>query len=203
MLYTNAEIQKRKIREEKIKKIITNIIYIILVPVLIYNFSLIFQSIINPNKTPSFLGIKTYVIISGSMEPNIKIGDIVVVKEIKNEDNQIKVGDVIAFRKGESVITHRISNIEQDENRILRITTKGDNNNTEDSDTILINNIEGKAVAVIPRIGYFTLALQNKVIIIVIFIMYYIYISRSDNIKRKKRERRMKRLEYEEKHIMP
>lgn len=197
MLYTNEEIAKRKEKAVKIKQIITIITYIILMPILIYNTSLIIQSLYNPNKTPSFFGIKTYVIISGSMEPNINVGDIVIAKNIKNEKEEINIGDIIAFRKGQSVITHRILNIEPDENGILRITTKGDNNNTNDSETILINNIEGKVVNVIPKIGNFVLILQKRIIIIIFLVMCYIYISHSDNVNRRKMERRLKREEYE------
>ncbi len=199
MLYTNQEIAKRRKKKIKIKRIVAMILYIILIPIMIYNISLIIQSLYNPNKTPSFLGIKTYVIISGSMEPKINIGDMVIAKNIKNEEEAISVGDIIAFRKGESVITHRIVRIEKDENEILRITTKGDNNNTNDRETILINNIEGKVITVIPKIGTFILIFQKKIIIIIILIMCYICISHSDNAKKRKMERRLKRQEYEKK----
>lgn len=64
MQYTNEAIRERKIKSNKIKKVISIAIYIMLIPLLIYNISLIAQSVINPSKTPSFLGIKTYIIIS-------------------------------------------------------------------------------------------------------------------------------------------
>ena len=197
MLYTNQEITKRKNIEIKLKRIINIFIYIIFIPILLYNVILIIKAIENPKETPSFLGIKTYVIVSGSMEPNIQIGDIVIVKSIKNKEEAIKIGDIISFRKGQMVITHRITNIEKDENGILRIATKGDNNNTEDSERILMNNIEGKVVKIIPKIGYITLVLKDKIIIIIAFIIAYNYMIRSEKIKNRKRERRLKRIEYE------
>ena len=91
MLYTNEAIQKRKSREKKIKVTVRTIAYIFLVPLLIYNISLIAQSIINPKKTPNFMGVKTYVIISGSMQPELDIGDVVIVKEnnMKNLKKEI------------------------------------------------------------------------------------------------------------------
>ena len=197
-LYTNEEIKRRKNKEIKRKRIVSICVYIILIPILIYNINLIIKAIINPNETPSFLGIKTYVIISGSMEPKINIGDIVIEKSIKNKEEEIKIGDIISYRSGQTIITHRIINIEEDENGILRITTKGDNNNTEDSERILINNIEGKVIMIIPKIGYITLLLRDKIIIIVVFIIAYIYIEQIEKIKRKKEARRQKRIEYEE-----
>lgn len=64
MEYTNEAIRKRKEKNDKIKKILSLAVYMVLIPLLVYNISLIAQSIINPNKTPSFFGIKTYVIVS-------------------------------------------------------------------------------------------------------------------------------------------
>ena len=64
MLYTEEAILKRKHKAEIVKRIISSIAYILVVPLLIYNISLILQAFTNPNKTPSFLGIKTYAIIS-------------------------------------------------------------------------------------------------------------------------------------------
>ncbi len=192
MLYTNQEIAKRKNIEIKIKNSFNVLIYIILISIMSYNISLILQSIFCPNKTPSFLGIKTYVIISGSMEPNIDIGDIVIVKEEKN----LQVGDVISYRKGQSVITHRIVNITE-ENGEKEYKTKGDNNNTEDSEIIFNNNIEGKVIRVVPKLGKVALLLKNKIIIIVILIILYMYISSNYKKNKKINSRHQKRLEYE------
>lgn len=191
MRYTNKEITKRRNIEIKIKNSFNILIYIILISIMSYNISLIFQSIICQNRTPSFFGIKTYVIISGSMEPNINIGDIVIVKEEK----ELQVGDVISYRKGQSVITHRIVNItEQKEYK-----TKGDNNNTEDSEIILDKDIEGKVIKVVPKLGKLALLLKNKIIIIVILIILYMCISMNYRKNKKKNSRHQKRLEYEKK----
>ena len=61
MLYTNQEITKRKNIEIKLKNSLNIYIYIILIIIMTYNISLIIQSVLNPNETPSFLGIKTYI----------------------------------------------------------------------------------------------------------------------------------------------
>lgn len=112
------------------------------------------------------------------MEPNINIGDIVIVKEEK----ELQVGDVISYRKGQSVITHRIVNItEQKEYK-----TKGDNNNTEDSEIILDKDIEGKVIKVVPKLGKLALLLKNKIIIIVILIILYMCISMNYRKNKKK-----------------
>jgi len=197
MIYTNEQIKKRRNKEIKIKKCISIIMYLLLIPIMIYNLSLIYGSIVNPNETPSFFGIKTYVIISGSMEPNLNIGDIVIARSIENQEEEIKVGDIISYRKGHSVITHRIVDIKKDENGILRITAKGDNNNVKDSEDILINNIEGKVIGVISKLGKITMLLQDKTILIVALILLYMSISRGYKASQRKNDRRIKRLEYE------
>jgi signal peptidase len=194
MLYTDEAIKKRKKNEKIVKNIITTLGYIILIPLLIYNLLLIAQAVINPNETPSFLGIKTYVIISGSMKPNLDIGDIVIVKKASEEE--LNEGDIIAFRQGQNVITHRISEIIV-ENGEKVYKTKGDSNNTEDSGTIKYELIEGKMINKIDFLGNISLFLQNKIVIIIILIVFYIYLSYSGAIKKRKRERREKRLEYE------
>ncbi len=198
MLYTNEQIKKRIDKEKKKKKIIAVIVYILLTPIMVYNIALIISSIVKPNKTPSFLGIKTYVIISGSMEPNISVGDIVIARNIKNEERELKIGDIISFRSGHSVITHRIVNIEKDKNGVLRIRTKGDSNNTEDGVDILINNIEGKVIAVIPKIGSIVRLLHDRTVLMIFLVVVYIYIIKSFKKNQRKNNRRLKRLKFEE-----
>ena len=197
MLYTEDAIKKRKEKSQTLRNKITMIAYILVIPLLIYNISLIAQAIINPYKTPSFLGIKTYTIISGSMEPEINIGDIVVVKEVKEE--QLQVGDVISFRQGQSVVTHRIIQIEKTENGAL-FTTKGDNNNVEDKTKISIDMIEGKTICRILYLGKISRLLQGKVAIIVIAFIVYIYFVHTSKIDGIKNRRKVKRMKYEEKN---
>ena len=194
MQYTNEAIKNRRKRQIKIKKFFTIIVYIILIPLLVYNISLIFQAITNPNKTPSFFGIKTYIIVSGSMQPELDIKDIVVVKEVT--EDELKKGDIISFRAGQTVITHRIIDI-VNEDGITKYKTKGDANNSEDNNKITINQIEGKVITSVSFLGNIVLMLQDKVIIISIVLIFYAYFVRSDKIKKKKENRRIKRLEYE------
>lgn len=191
MLYTNQEINKRKNRETKIKNIVNIIINIMLVIVMTYNISLIIQKIIYKDRTPSFLGIKTYVVISGSMKPNIEIGDVVLVKK----EEELKEGDIISYRKGNSVITHRITSIAE-ENGEKIYKTKGDNNNTEDSEQITNEIIEGKVIKTIPKIGNVTFILKNKITILIAVILLGKYMLNSYKKNKRINMRHLKRLEY-------
>ena len=82
------------------------------------------------------LGIRTYRIGSGSMEPNLKVNDIIMVKSV----DKYNVGDIVSFIRNGEIITHRIISINGDE-----IITRGDANNTEDA-PIKIGDILGKKI---------------------------------------------------------
>ncbi len=98
-----------------------------------------------------------YVIISPSMVPTIKVQDAVIIKRV--EENQLKKGDMITFnstdyRYSGVTVTHRIVGIEKIEDGRILYTTKGDNNNTPDTTRITYDNIYGKVIMRIPKIGY-------------------------------------------------
>lgn len=198
MRYTNEAIKRRKRAENILKRKINILIYIILIPILIYNISLIIQAVIKTSETPNFLGIKTYVIISGSMKPSLQIGDIVIVKKVAQ--NELKQGDIISYRQGQSVITHRIAEVIDKEGEV-EYKTKGDNNNAEDSGTVSYEMIEGKVVKHILQVGKIAIILQKKGTIIFIILILYIYILYSSPIKKKRALRKLKREEFESKRL--
>lgn len=162
---------KVKLRVKKIKNIIE---YIVIFLVIFINVFLIFQSVQNPGKTPSLLGKKAFIIISGSMIPEIQIGDIVVTNNVKD----FAVGDIIAFRSDSSVIVHRIVK-EMDVNGQRMFQTKGDNNNVEDKELVTIDKIEGKMIFKIPYIGkvlmwmYKNIFIVIAVLVILLIIKFY------------------------------
>ena len=87
-------------------------------------------------------------VFSGSMEPAIPVGGIVVIKPVDPET--LKIGDIICFQLSEPTsITHRIINI-TDEGFI----TKGDANEDPDQWIVKKENVIGKAILTIPFIGY-------------------------------------------------
>lgn len=185
MIYTIEEIEERQKKKQKRDKKIRIILYIVLLPILLWNIVLIVQSVLQPKETPSFAGIKSFVIISGSMQPELNIGDIVIVKK---EDN-LQKGDIISFRQGQNVITHRINNIVSENGNIV-YQTKGDNNNIEDSGTITDAVIEGKVILKIPQLGKVSIFMQNKILLVMIVLLLYIYVSCSGL-----REKRRKKME--------
>ena len=180
-MYRIDKVQKEKQRIQTIGKIISTILYIILIPMIIFNFTLIIKSFINPNQTPDFFGYKSFVIVSGSMEPTIMKEDAILVKEVKQEE--IKVNDIISFRQGDTNVTHRVVEIEE-ENGTKKYTTKGDNNHIEDKERITYEQIEGKYQFKINQFGIMTEILKSKItlmVLIITIILIYCYKRKMQN----------------------
>lgn len=105
----------------------------ILIPLLFCNISLIIQGYQNPDEVPGIKGYKPMMVLTDSMAPTIKSGDLIIIKEI--DPNELKVGDIITFfdpaGNGQTTVTHTIISI-CTENGKLMFETKGDNNNAPD-----------------------------------------------------------------------
>ncbi len=100
--------------------------------------------------------ISLYTIVSPSMEPNIKVYDIIIDTRVRNHD-ELHVGDVITFYSdvidtGGYTVTHRINEITELDGKTIYLT-KGDNNQSIDDGYITIDNIVGKVQYIIPALG--------------------------------------------------
>lgn len=107
-------------------------------------------------------GLKTYTVLSGSMEPAYPTGALLYVKGRDPQD--LRVGDPITFMLDESTVaTHRILEILPDEEAVdtFRFRTKGDANDTPDGNLVHGRNIIGKPVFAIPYLGYFAHFVQR------------------------------------------
>ncbi|MBQ9853990.1 MAG: signal peptidase I [Bacilli bacterium] len=107
-----------------------------------------------------------YVVLSGSMVPAINVRDIVVTKKIAEE--KLEIGDIITFispdaRFGGISITHRIIDKYYDESiGGFTYRTRGDANNIADSALVPNENIIGKVILKIPKLGYIQEILSSK-----------------------------------------
>lgn len=95
------------------------------------------------------------VILTGSMEPLIYPGDVVLIQKILSEEEmyKLKVGDIINFKMENITITHRIKEIKSDEAGNISFVTKGDNNDSEDPWVVPPNDLKGTIKKVVPKIG--------------------------------------------------
>lgn len=104
-----------------------------------------------------------YVIISGSMEPNIHVYDVIVAKRV--DTSTLKKGDVITFYSNDNrfygvTVTHRIIEVIDAEKGIFR--TQGDANNIADDALTMKENIVGKVVLRIPQLGRLQFFIASK-----------------------------------------
>lgn len=104
------------------------------------------------------------VVLTGSMEPEIKPGDIVLIRKCttQKEVMSAKVGDVINFDRDDINITHRVIEIVEDENGGQCYRTKGDNNPTEDTTLVELSDMNGYVIGTIPKIGLPVLWLKSE-----------------------------------------
>ena len=143
------------------KKDFKIIVITILLIILIINVSIIIQTKTKPNLVPNIFGFKPFIVLSGSMESKINVGDLVFVKEVN--PSKLQVGDIIAFRDSENIVTtHRIVDIETKDNEICFVT-KGDANNANDDGIVYPSMVEGKYQTKIAKLGNAILFIQQPV----------------------------------------
>lgn len=136
------------LREKRrlIINIVGAILCVILLPILIINCVLIVKGFANPNEVPSIGGNTPLIVLTGSMEPTIKPGDLIICKQTSAEE--IEVNDVISFfdpeGNGSSVVTHRVIEILVDESGAISFRTQGDNNDIADFKPVPAENLVGE-----------------------------------------------------------
>jgi len=165
-------------------KLLKTIYYIFIGFIAVVAILLIFSAFPIPGN------FKVMTVLSGSMEPAIKTGSVVIVKPA----DDYKIGDIITFgpyAKTKAPTTHRIYDIKVTEGRVSYIT-KGDANNAPDTKEVLKRNIIGKVLFSIPYIGYAvetarkTLGFMVLIIIPAVIIIYDEARKIYEEIKKKK-----------------
>ena len=168
MKSTKTTLSKKTI----ILNVIGIILCVILIPILFINCFLIVKGIANKNEVPSIGGNAPLIVLTGSMDPTIKAGDLIVTKKVDAKD--VKVDDVISFfdpeGNGSSIVTHRVIGIEIDETSgEIFFRTQGDNNDIADMTPVPAENLVGRWEGTrCWGLGYVVLFTQSTVGIIVI-----------------------------------
>ena len=141
---------------KKAGKIFSRIMAVISVVIFIFGLT-IFVSVLRASagKAPSVFGFSVLQVTSGSMEPEIPVGGIVIVRKVKPDS--LKVGDVISFYSNDvdisgKVNTHRIIEIKQSESGEKIFRTKGDANEYADTAAVFEIDLVGKMIL---NLGYF------------------------------------------------
>ncbi len=106
-------------------------------------------------------GLQIFSVLSGSMEQEISVGGVVYVREVDSED--IAEGDILTFRAGGAVVTHRVIELVPNESEpgTFLFRTQGDANDVPDKELLHPDNVIGKVVFDLPLLGYLATGLQT------------------------------------------
>ena len=133
------------------------------------------------------------------MEPTVNVGDLVFVIET----NEINKDDIISFKENNSIVTHRVIDILEDENGEKQYKTKGDANQSEDVETVKLQDIEGKFIFKIGQVGNIILFLKSEVgiilfVLILAVILFFSYSKNNDENESKEKTKEKDKEEYKE-----
>ena len=98
---------------------------------------------------------------SGSMTPNLLVGDVIIVEKVADPKN-IEVGEILVYRHEKVVVVHRVIMIKEDNGK-LTFYTQGDNNDGPDSYSTSEDNVMGITKIRIPYLGYPVVWLDHKI----------------------------------------
>lgn len=185
MIYTNEMIKIEKEKKKKRQDIINNVITGILLILIIVCAYFFYQKFIQKENPINLFGYRSFVILTGSMEPNLNPGDMIFTKKV--EKNNLKNGDIITFLTTgtTSTTTHRIVNIINQDGKTY-YQTKGDNNSSIDTDLVPFENVVGTMNFRISKIGKIVMGISSTgciaLILIILLIRWSINAKKQDKI---------------------
>ena len=144
------------------------------------------------NEVPMPFGVGASVVLSGSMEPALSVGDLLILQE---QTNYIP-GDVVVYQSGSIAVVHRLVALEG-ENAI----TRGDANNAFD-EPIPAAAIKGKVIAAIPVLGYLIWAMKTPVGILLTIAAAVILVEMSYRSEKAEDEDEKEKLKAEIRQLM-
>ncbi len=187
--YDELENYKRLVKKRRkrlIARIFTFLLLLIVAPVMIFLGTII----IDKNSRHDFFGYNFYIVITESMEPEIMVNDCVVLNKV-TDVYSLKVGDDIGYinDKGE-IIVHRIEKIIETASGSLEFETGGINNLSSDQKRVGFEQVVGKRIATLSKLGnavVFFRSTPGIILFVVIFVgviaAFYVAFSLSENIK--------------------
>ncbi len=183
-IYSNEMIKNKIEKQKKRQKILKFIFYPIAIFIVLCATNIVYQKVIKKEDNINLFGYRPYIVLSGSMEPNLQVGDMIVAKQV--DEAQVGVGDIITFEaENGATITHRVVDIIIKDGKKM-YQTKGDNNNSNDVDLISIENIKGKYNFKIHNAGRIIAQIitpTGLMLIILILTIGYINTSKKDDRK--------------------
>ena len=134
---------KKHSKSYRLKNIIRVLLLVVCGTIIGFNVYLANANGLVGNKLPMPFGYGAAVVLSGSMEPELSKGDLIIVKQT----DSFSMNQVVVYQDGNSLVVHRIIELNDGS-----VTTKGDANNTLD-DPIETSRISGEVVLSFPYVG--------------------------------------------------
>ncbi len=134
-------------------KVLRGAITVLLLVTVGINLWMAVQQTVLKKDPPEFLGYSQLAVTSGSMEPTLAAGDMIIIQEKES----YTLGDVVTFRDSSgTLVTHRI--VGSTDGMFI---TQGDANNVEDQDLLSPESIVGGVITYIPAVGRVMLFLRT------------------------------------------
>ena len=134
-----------------------------------------------------YMILRFSIVSSGSMTPEINTGDIVMWKKTKCS-NDLQVGDIAIYVRGDHCIIHRVQNISVDKNGSRIFEFKGDVNEVPDPDPVYPEQIQGRYLSIAGDEYYlmeFLKSIYGKIITALILVLLItievVFLERSNN----------------------
>lgn len=179
--------------KQKVLTVIGTILCVILIPILLFNVTLIVKSYIDKESVPDVGGWLPLIVLTDSMYPEIESGDLIICRVIDPET--VEEGDVISFfdpaGNGTSIVTHRVIEV-VNENGALMFRTRGDNNNTDDKLLVGAQDLVGEYRARIGGAGNVALFMQTTTGLIVCVVLPILLLVGYDIVRRRVYEKNQK-----------
>jgi signal peptidase I len=132
-----------KVKSQSSQKINKQIFVLIIYLAIIMILTSLFITLINEDSNTNFFGYTARLVISGSMEPEIKTNSINIVKICDIDD--IDIGDIVCFNYNQDIV-HRVIEITYNDNGEKLLHTQGDANSNPDSIEINNDMLVGKVI---------------------------------------------------------
>lgn len=140
----------------KIKKVLFNFIYAILIFIIIILLYAFAQVNMQNKDYANIFGFSIFQVATGSMEPTIKVDDFVIVKL----NSKINKDDIITYKKDGEYITHRLIYIDGD-----NVIAQGDYNSSAD-EPVPIDDVIGKVIYIVKDVAIWKKVFTEKSVVI-------------------------------------
>ena len=144
------------------------------------------------NQVPMPFGYGASVVLSGSMEPTLSIGDLLILQEA----DAYYEGDIVVYQSGKMAVVHRIVSIGPE-----AAITRGDANNAND-EPIPLTAIKGKVIRSVPKVGHLVWAIKSPLGLIVTVALAVLLVEFSYRDEKKTKNDEQEQLKAEIRKLM-